>query len=184
MTKKLCCAAALFLCFISDCVAQQNVEDAPASKEDVERYLQVMHSHEMISKMVDAMSKPMHDMLHQEYLKNQDKLPQDFEARMTTRMDEMLKNLPWDELVDSMIPVYQKHFTKGDMDALVTFYGTSTGQKLLRELPEITAESMQKMMPLLQKNIENAQKQMQQDIAAMIKEGQGNSDTASPQKRN
>ena len=184
MIKKLLCAAVLCMCLSGSGVAQQNGADAPASKEDVERYLQVMHSREMVTKIVDAMSKPMHDMIHQQYLKNQDKLPPDFEARMNKRTDEMLKSFPWDDLIDSMVPVYQKHFTKGDIDALVTFYGTTTGQKVLRELPAISAESMQQMMPLLQKSIENPQKDLQEDIAAMVKERELKSDTSHPQKNN
>jgi hypothetical protein len=184
MIKKLLCAVVLCMCLSGGGVAQQNAADAPASKEDVERYLQVMHSREMVTKIVDAMSKPMHDMIHQQYLKNQDKLPLDFEARMNKRTDEMLKSFPWDDLIDSMVPVYQKHFTKGDIDALVTFYGTTTGQKVLRELPAISAESMQHMMPLLQKSIENTQKGLQEDITAMVKESQSKSDTSRPQKNN
>jgi hypothetical protein len=184
MIKKLLCTGVMCLCLGGSGVAQQNAADAPASKQDVERYLQVMHSREMMTKMVDSMSKPMHEMIHQQYLKDQDKLPPDFEARMNKKMDEMLKGFPWDDLMDSMIPVYQKHFTKGDIDALVTFYGTPTGQKLLRELPEIAAESMQQMMPLLQKNIESMNKGLKEDIAAMIKEGQSKTDTSNPQKNN
>jgi hypothetical protein len=184
MVKKLLCAVVLGLCLGGSGVAQQNAADAPASKEDVERYLQVMHSREMMTNIVDAMSKPMHDMIHQQYLKKQDKLPPDFEARMNERMDEMLRSFPWDDLLDSMVPVYQKHFTKGDLDALVTFYGTTTGQKILRELPKITAESMQQMMPVLQKSIENMQEGLQEHIAAMVKESQSNSDTSHPQKNN
>jgi hypothetical protein len=133
--------------------------------------------------MVDAMSKPMRGMIHQQYLKNQDKLPPDFPARMNKITDDMLKNFPWGDLIDSMIPVYQKHFTKGDIDALVAFYETPTGQKLLRVLPEITAESMQQMMPLLQKSVENTQRELQEDITAMIKESRSKTDTSTPQKK-
>jgi hypothetical protein len=181
MIKKLLWCAVICICLDGSCVAQQNTADtadAPASKQDIERYLQVMHSRDMISKMVDAMSKPMHEMIHQQYLKSQDKLPPDFETRMNNRMDEMMKSFPWDDILNSMIPVYQKHFTKGDIEALVTFYGSPTGQKVLRELPTIMAESMQQMMPLLQKNMESAQKNLQEDIAAMIKQSETKSPTS------
>lgn len=182
MIKKFLCAVVLCVCLGGGGVAQQNAEDAPASKEDVERYLQVMHSREMVTKIVDAMSKPLHDMIHQQYLKSQDNLPPDFEARMNKRMDEMLKSFPWNDLIDAMVPVYQKHFSKGDLDALVTFYGSTTGQKVLRELPAISAESMQHMMPMLQSSIENMQKGLQEDITAMIRENQLKSGTSNPQK--
>jgi hypothetical protein len=133
--------------------------------------------------MVDAMSKPMRGMIHQQYLKNQDKLPPDFPARMNKITDDMLKNFSWGDLIDSMIPVYQKLSTKGDIDALVAFYETPTGQKLLRVLPEITAESMQQMMPLLQKSVENTQRELQEDITAMIKESRSKTDTSTLHKK-
>ncbi len=66
-------------------------------------------------------------------MKNKDKLPLDFEARMNKQMDDRMKNMPFDEMLDAMVPSYQKHFTKGDMEALVTFYSSATGQKVLRK---------------------------------------------------
>ena len=74
------------------------------------------------------------------------------------------------EMFDAMIPVYQRHFTKGDIDAFVTFYSTAAGQKMLKELPAITAESMQASMGIAQKMMADMQQQIQADIARMQKE--------------
>jgi hypothetical protein len=93
--------------------AQQNPADAPATKEDVHRYFDLMHSKEMMAKMVDAMSKPMHQMIHEQYMKDKDKLPPDFEMHMNKLMDDTMKSFPWAEMLDAMVPVYQKHLTKG-----------------------------------------------------------------------
>lgn len=164
--------------------AQQNPGDAPATKEDIQRYFDVMHNKEMMTKMADAMAKPMHQMIHEQYMKDKDKLPADFEERMNKTMDEYMKTFPWTEILDATVPVYQKHFTKNDVDALVAFYSTPTGQKLIRELPEITAESMQNMMPLLRKNIDTMNQHMQEEIAAMVKESTPKSEQAAPQKNN
>ena len=144
--------------------------DAPATKEDIEKYLQIMHSKEMMTKMMDAMTKPMHQMIHEQYLKDKDKLPGDFEVRMNKVMDDYIKSLPFDDIMETMVPVYQKHFTKGDVDTLVAFYSTPTGQKLIRELPEITAEAMQNAMPLLRKSMDAMNQRMQDEIVAMEKE--------------
>jgi len=144
--------------------------DAPASKEDVEAYLQVTHSREMATNMMAAISKPMHQMMHQEYLRDKDKLPADFEARMDKQMDDMMKNMPFDEMMEAMVPSYQKHFTKGDIDALVAFYSSSTGQKILKEMPAITAEAMQNMMPIMQKYMSTVQQQLQQEVAQMLQQ--------------
>jgi hypothetical protein len=50
-----------------------------------------------------------------------------------------------------MVPVYQRHLSKGDVSAMQAFYETPTGQKLLREQPAMTAEAMQAMQPRMQK---------------------------------
>jgi hypothetical protein len=169
MNRFLLCFV-IFLCASPISLAQQNPADAPASKEDVERYMAVMHSREMVSKTLDAMMKPMHQMLHEQYEKDKDKLPSDFEARMNKVMDDCIKEFPWDEMLAATVPVYQKHFTKGDIDNLVAFYSAPTGQKILREMPTILEESMQAMMPLMRKSMEAMTQRVQDMVAEMLKE--------------
>jgi hypothetical protein len=168
--KRILLVVALCLSTAMMGFAQQTASDAPATKEDVQKYLEVMHSREMMAQMVDAMSKPMHKMMHEQFLRDHDKLPTDFEARMNKMIDGWMKEMPWDEMLQAMVPVYQKHFTKGDISALTAFYGTPTGQKVVRELPAITAEAMQSMMPLLQKQMEAMNQRVQQEVAQMIKD--------------
>lgn len=182
--KRILMTAALCLGMCGYVVAQQNPADAPATKEEIQKYLQVMHSREMMGKIVDAMSKPMHQMMHEQYLKDRDRLPADFEARMNKMMDEMLKSFPWDEMLDAMVPVYQKHLTKGDVDALVAFYSTPTGQKLIKEMPEITAEAMQEMMPLMRKSMDQMTQRMQEEIAAMVRGSESKSGKTGAQTNN
>ncbi len=182
--KRILVAAAIILAMCGYVGAQQNPADVPATKEDIQRYLQIMHSREMMTKMVEAMSKPMHQMVHEQYLKDKDKLPVDFEARMNKMTDDMFKRMPWDDMLDAMVPVYQKHFTKGDVDALVIFYSTPTGQKLIKELPAISAEAMQEMMPLLRKSIDTMNQHVQEEIAAMIKQSESKSGKTGAQTNN
>jgi hypothetical protein len=168
--KRIFLALSASFVFAMSGLAQQSPSDAPATKEDVQKYLAVMHAREMMAQTVEAMSKPMHQMIHDQYFKDKDKLPADFETRMNKMLDDMMKGFPWDEMLQSMVPVYQKHFTKGDIDAVVAFYSTPTGQKLLREMPAMMAESMQTMMPLLRKHMDAMTEQMQEQVAEMIKE--------------
>ena len=86
----------------------QSGADSPATKDDVERYLEAIHSHEMMKQMMQAMAKPMHQMVHEQYMKDKDKLPADFETRMNKVMDDMMKDMPMDEMMDSMVTAYQK----------------------------------------------------------------------------
>jgi hypothetical protein len=182
--KRMLLVPVLLLGITGYVAAQQNPAGAPATKEDVQKYLQIMHSREMMAKMADAMSKPMHQMIHEQYLKDKDKLPADFEARMNKMMDDMFKSFPWDEMLDAMVPVYQKHLTKGDVDALVAFYSTATGQKLIKEMPEITGEAMQEMMPLMRRSMDQMTHRMQEEVAAMVRESERKSGKTGAQINN
>jgi hypothetical protein len=182
--KRFALATIVLLCAASIGFAQQDPADSPATKEDVQKYLEIMHSREMMTKMVDAMAKPMHQMMHDQYEKDKDKLPADFEARMNKVMDDYLKSFPWDEILQSMVPVYQKHFTKGDVDHLVAFYSTPTGQKLIREMPAITAEAMQVMMPILRDRIDVMTLDVQQQVAEMIKQSEAKPGQNLPTSKN
>lgn len=150
----------------------QNPADQPATKADIDRYLEAIHSHEMMDQMVVAMSKPIQKMLHEQYEKNKDKLPADFEARTSKEMEDMLKDIPWDDMLEAMVPAYQKHFTKGDMDALTAFYSSPTGQKVMREMPGLMADSMEIMMPIMNKHIEKVTRRMQDEVLATLKESE------------
>lgn len=175
--KRFFLPALLCLAFCCSALAQQT-DDTPATKEDVQRYFDVMHSHEMMQQMADAMAKPMHQMVHDQYVKDKDKLPADFEEQMNKIMDGMFRDMPWDEMLDSMKPAYQKHLSKGDIDAIIAFYSSPAGQKLLREMPAMMADGMQAMMPIMQKYIEKVQGRIQEQTMAMLKQAENKSGQA------
>ena len=182
--KNTCLIVAICLMVSLPVIAQQNPADAPATQADVEKYLEVTHSRQMLDQMVEAMAKPMDQMLHEQYLKHKDVLSPDYEQRTRKSMHEMLAEMPWDQMIQAMMPVYQKHFTKGDLDALTAFYSTPTGQKVLHEMPGLMADSMKAMMPIMQQHVEKVTAHMQQEMVAMLKEAEKSpSGSIAPQKK-
>jgi hypothetical protein len=89
-------------------------------------------------------------MIHESMRKRFPQITDEELARLDQFTAEIAKDLPIDGMLDDMIPVYQKHLSKGDVDAMSTFYSSPTGQKLLREMPAMTAESMQAAGPRIQ----------------------------------
>jgi uncharacterized protein len=147
----------------------QSPGDEPASKEDVQRYLDTMHSRDMMKSMLAAMTKQMHQMVPAQVLKEKN-LPPDFEARTNKMMDDLFADFPYDEIMAAMVPAYQKHFTKGDLDALAAFYSTPRGQNILKEMPLVTAEAMQASAGIFQKLRADAQTRLQSEIAQARKQ--------------
>jgi hypothetical protein len=163
-------AAVLALCLLSAtvCVAQQSDADQPATKADIDRYYDAMHVRDMMKATMDAVSQQMRKMMH-EQLQKAHNLPPDAEEKMNQFYDKLLADMPVNDLLDAMEPVYAKHFTKGDIDAMIAFYSTPTGKKALAEMPAITQEAMQASSGVLQKYMEHVGTMVDQQIAQMEK---------------
>jgi hypothetical protein len=172
-------AATLCLAIASPAFAQQ-AADSPASKEDVARYFQAAHSQELVRQVLDVMSKYAHQMVHDQYMKDRDKLPPDFEERTNKLVDDTWKNMPIDEMLEASVPAYQKHFTKGDLEVMTAFTSSPTGQKVLRELPAVMSDSMLAMQPILQRQMEATRQRVQQEIEAAEKKSTTEPGTATP----
>lgn len=73
---------------------------------------------------------------------------------MNVNFNQMMKSLPAnqvdifqrtfkvEEIIQELIPLYDKHFTEGDLKALIDFYSTSIGRKLVDTIPVIMNESV------------------------------------------
>ena len=48
-----------------------------------------------------------------------------------------------DELINRLIPIYNKYFTEEDIKQLIAFYQTPLGKKVISILPRITQESIE-----------------------------------------
>ena len=55
---------------------------------------------------------------------------------------DFMKEVRTDELVDLIVPVYDRNLTHDDVKELIRFYETPTGKKFVSVLPKITQESM------------------------------------------
>jgi uncharacterized protein len=142
----------------------QAADNDPATRDDVILLFRTMHSHDMLQKMIEVQSKTMQQLLHDQLATKEKDIPADFDARWKKMMDELYKDMPLDQMTQAMIPAYQKHFTHGDIAAMNAFYSSPVGQKVLDELPVVTQEGMQEMMPILMKYMEQWKARMQKEL--------------------
>ncbi|MDZ8223672.1 DUF2059 domain-containing protein [Nostoc sp. ChiVER01] len=61
-------------------------------------------------------------------------VPQNFWDKFATEFNS-------DDLVDEIIPIYNKYFTNEEIKQLITFYQTPLGQKTITVIPQISQES-------------------------------------------
>jgi uncharacterized protein len=83
-------------------------------------------------------------------------------------------------LINAIIPIYQRHLTKTDIEEMIRFYSSPVGQKLLREQPQIIQESMQAGAAVQQKRMDEMNAKIQERLQEMEA---GQEQTAAPQKQ-
>jgi len=160
--KSWLCACVLALSVCAG--AQTTVSVAPdaASKEDVKKLFDVMASREQMAQMMQQLFAQMRSLNREELKKKHPDISDAELRRMDRESEDLIKNFPLDAMLDAMIPVYQRHFTKSEIDALTAFYTSPAGQKFLHEMPAVTSETMRVVYPRIEAEIDAAMKRAEQ----------------------
>ena len=153
---------ALLLCLLAGAAfAQQTpTRDVPASKEDILRLFAVMNVQDQVRQTMDQIMQQMRAMNREQVKKRHPDITEEELAKMDQESEEMAKSFPVAELMDDMVPVYQKHLSKANVAAIIAFYSSPTGKKMLREMPAMMTEGMQAAYPRIQRNLDAIMKRM------------------------
>jgi uncharacterized protein len=135
--------------------------NAPASRQDVLKLFKVMHIHDQMRSVMDSMTKQQSALVHETMKKRYPQIAEERLQQFDAMMEESMKDFPVDAIIDDLIPVYKKHLTRTDVSAMNVFYSSPTGQKLLREMPAMTEESMQLSYGRMQKQMDAMMDRMQ-----------------------
>jgi len=95
--------------------------------------------------------------------------PSEKQIAMTHKIfNDVFGELPIQEMMEAVIPVYQRHLTRSDIEALITFYSSPVGQKLLREQPAMIRESVQAGSEIGRKRLDEIMLTLDRRIAEML----------------
>lgn len=139
---------------------------ASPSDAQLDKLLDVMRARSAVDAMLPMVEASQQQMIEQ-LTANKDLTPQQSEsmqrilARSRTSIREVLA---WEKLEPIYIDIYRQTFSAEDVEAMIGFYGSQTGQRLLDKMPQLmqhTMTAMQKLMvPMLQ--------QLEKDVAAEV----------------
>jgi hypothetical protein len=104
----------------------------------------------------------------------------EFEEIVASELKKMFSDYPLEDVLRDMVPVYQSHFSESDLDQILAFYSSPVGQKVLREMPAITAEAARVSLTRLQPKIDEAMENVSARITAMVEANQ-NKEPPKPQ---
>lgn len=134
MMKKICIrsftvtAMILFLTAAGTMIFAQNKTAGSAGKQnDIKKLLVISGSNELGKQMMQQMIESFKGVLPN--------VPDNF-------WREFMNEADMDDLMNRMVPVYDKYLSHDDIKELVKFYESPAGKKYVKVLPQISKESM------------------------------------------
>jgi uncharacterized protein len=148
----------------------------PATKEQIQRLFTVMDISKQTRLAMISMERQTQAATTEALKTRYPQITQAQLDRVRRISEESMRDFPVDGMLDDMIPVYQKYLTQTDVDAMIAFYSSPTGKKLMHDMPQIMQEALQASNTRIQKQMATAM----QRIDAMMKEEEQKQQSAPP----
>jgi len=132
------------LLLASFAVAQQ------PSRADLMKMFDVLRVRQQTENVMQTMLTQMKSQIKGDIEKRYPNLSAEASAKLEQEIADSVNLYPVNEMLDDLIPIYQKHLTKADVDAIIGFYSSPAGQHFLDKMPTMTEEAMRTMMTKLQ----------------------------------
>lgn len=87
-----------------------------------------------------------------------------------TEVEGIRRAYPISEMLDDMVPVYQRHLTEEDLAAITAFYASPVGQKMLSRSGAMMQEAIAIIMPKMQARMEAVMAEVRQRMDERMKE--------------
>jgi len=142
--------------------AQNLSGEVAADKEDVQKFFVTLHLREMMQNMMMTSMQQQKPLTRDTLKEKVPRITNEELNRIDAVVDDLVKTIDVNGMLDDMIPVYQRHLSKQHVDVMLAFYNTPTGQKLLREQPAMMAEGMQAMQPRMKKMMSDVMDKVEQ----------------------
>jgi hypothetical protein len=162
--KKTAILMMVMLAFVTAAIAAEPA-DAAKNKALAEKLMDTMKISEAMNRSFDMVKKMQLDMMAKR-LKG--KQLQDAEKLNKSMMELITREFSWEKLKDPFISIYAESFTAEELDAMIKFYESPIGKKLLEKQPEMAQKTMQLMQKIMMKLMPEMEK-MAKDFEAQNK---------------
>lgn len=138
------------------------------SKQDVLKLFDLIH----IKEQLESMQQDLAEQIAMSQLGDLDvqNLSPEQQGKLRDAMMATVQDVrnayPTQEMEDDLVGVYQKHLTKADVQAGITFFSSPSGQKFIMQAPDMMNEAVQVSSPKIQQRLEA----LRPKIDARIKE--------------
>jgi hypothetical protein len=143
--------------------------DAP-TRDQVMKLLDLLQIRKSMSLMMDGMKQAMKQGAEEAFRERvPNPTPKQLEA-LNGMVDDMMADMPLDEMIEAIVPIYRRHLSKSDVEEVIRFYSSTVGQKLLREQPQMIQEGMQAGVEIQQKRMDQMMAKIRERTEKMAQE--------------
>jgi len=108
----------------------------PAKEADIRRLLEVMRASELMTKLMGGMEQGIRPMLTNAFP------PGEYREKLISLfLAKLHSNLQSGDLLDLIVPIYDKYYSRDEIKGLIQFYETPVGNKMVSVTPQIAVES-------------------------------------------
>lgn len=170
--KLLHAAALLFLFAIQPVMAAE----APASDQSIRQLMEVTRTRQLLDSSLGQIDQVMQKSMQQamagtELNAEQEKAIADMRGKIVTLLKDEMK---WETLEPMFVEIYRNSLSQKDVDGMLAFYRTETGQAVINKMPLVmqnTMAAMQARMAALAPKLQQLQADtIEQMKAASAKE--------------
>ena len=114
-----------------------------ASREQIMKLLELLQVPDSLAMTMDAMKEQMKVGALQMFREKVNNPSPEQIKSVDAIVDDEFKKIGMEDLIEDVVPIYQKHLTRSDVEAVIKFYSSPVGQKIRREQPAMARESLQ-----------------------------------------
>jgi len=144
--------------------------DQQPTDSQLNRLFDVMRVKDQMASMTRTMSQVMQQQVEAQIKQMQEEHPEAakmtpeqqkaFSAAMGRFMQKAMALYTADDMMADMKGIYKKHLSQSDVENIITFFGSSSGQRILNMVPVM----MQEYMPLVMHKTEERLKPVLNDL--------------------
>lgn len=153
--------------------------DQQPTSQQLDRLFDVMRVKEQMATMTKTMSGVVQQTMVQQLndmqkdhpeLGNMTPAQKEAAAKVVSKfMEQAIAAYGSDEIIADMKVIYQRHLTGNDVENLITFYGSSSGQHMLDMVPVIMQEFMPTAMEKMQSKMRPLMVEMSKEMEDIVR---------------
>jgi uncharacterized protein len=148
-----------------------SADENKSKRESVENLLAIIKAESMIDTIYSQMDQMMQSASQQFGIKPSEQ--EIFNKFMFKTISLMKSEITWEKMKEPMITIYLNHYSEKEIQDMVAFYESDSGQSMIRKMPAVMQDSMKLSQEILKDflpKLEKLSSELEEELAVSRKQ--------------